>query len=170
MFFHNLLLFFNNKITKFFNQGARDRSESKLLVTLKYTLFCIYFFFFFFFFFFFSEELQQEMETVYTNCVELNEKFEEKKAKALEMKQSTNQDNFSTSAWGDDTWGDSTTAEVDVDSWPVDTAAPTTQAKEEDTSGVKKYRALYEFVARNQDEISFQPGDIIIVSLLINYL
>jgi len=30
--------------------------------------------------------------------------------------------------------------------------------------GVRKYRALYEFVARNQDEISFQPGDIILVS------
>lgn len=26
-----------------------------------------------------------------------------------------------------------------------------------------KYRAIYEFDARNQDEISFQPGDIVMV-------
>lgn len=31
-------------------------------------------------------------------------------------------------------------------------------------SGYRKYRALYEFVARNGDELSFQPGDIIMVS------
>lgn len=30
--------------------------------------------------------------------------------------------------------------------------------------GYTKYRALYEFVARNSDELSFQPGDIIMVS------
>lgn len=30
--------------------------------------------------------------------------------------------------------------------------------------GTRKYRALYEFVARNNDELSFQPGDIIAVS------
>lgn len=30
-----------------------------------------------------------------------------------------------------------------------------------------RYRALYEFVARNQDEISFQPGDTIMVNLKI---
>lgn len=34
-------------------------------------------------------------------------------------------------------------------------------------SGLFRYRALYEFVARNQDEISFQPGDIIMVSALV---
>lgn len=31
-----------------------------------------------------------------------------------------------------------------------------------------KYRALYEFVARNQDEITFQPGDIINVPKIQN--
>ena len=29
-----------------------------------------------------------------------------------------------------------------------------------------KYRALYEFVARNSDELSFQPGDVIMVSFI----
>lgn len=33
-----------------------------------------------------------------------------------------------------------------------------------------RYRALYEFVARNQDEISFQPGDTIMVNLNNFYL
>lgn len=32
-------------------------------------------------------------------------------------------------------------------------------------SGYVKYRAVYEFSARNADEISFQPGDIVMVSL-----
>ena len=31
-------------------------------------------------------------------------------------------------------------------------------------TGQSRYRALYEFVARNGDEISFQPGDIIMVT------
>ena len=31
-------------------------------------------------------------------------------------------------------------------------------------SNLLKYRALYEFVARNADELSFQPGDVIMVS------
>lgn len=103
------------------------------------------------------------MEVMFTNCEELNAKFEEKKAKVLEMRQSSNPAAFSTAAWGDDAWGDSGGNEVDVDSWPTDEAA-SVPATTEISTAVKKYRALYEFVARNQDEISFQPGDIIIVS------
>lgn len=34
-----------------------------------------------------------------------------------------------------------------------------------DASAYKKCRALYEFEARNTDELSFQPGDIIMVPL-----
>lgn len=34
-----------------------------------------------------------------------------------------------------------------------------------DSSAYKKCRALYEFEARNADELSFQPGDIIMVPL-----
>jgi hypothetical protein len=32
------------------------------------------------------------------------------------------------------------------------------------SNNLLKYRALYEFVARNSDELSFQPGDVIMVS------
>lgn len=104
------------------------------------------------------------MNTIVTNCRELNEKFVEKKTKVLELKQTVKESGFTSAAWGDDAWGDSgatttAAAEVDIDSWPTDDTA------KEDLAGGTKYRALYEFVARNQDEVSFQPGDIIIVSL-----
>jgi hypothetical protein len=106
------------------------------------------------------------MKTMLTNCQELNEKFEEKKQKILEMRKNANESGFSNSAWGNEAWGTSDTTEVDVDTWPTDNTVTTVSTtNEEDMSGIKKYRALYEFVARNQDEISFQPGDIIIVSL-----
>jgi hypothetical protein len=34
------------------------------------------------------------------------------------------------------------------------------------SNNLLKYRALYEFVARNSDELSFQPGDVIMVSFI----
>lgn len=104
------------------------------------------------------------------NVVDLNKKFEEKKLKVLEMRQTTNPASFTTGAWGDDAWGNSG-GDVDIDAWPTDDAAPVTQSQEKiDVIGSSKYRALYEFVARNQDEISFQPGDIINVSVVyFNY-
>lgn len=34
------------------------------------------------------------------------------------------------------------------------------------SSNLLKYRAIYEFVARNSDELSFQPGDVIMVSFI----
>lgn len=34
------------------------------------------------------------------------------------------------------------------------------------STNLLKYRALYEFVARNSDELSFQPGDVIMVSFI----
>lgn len=36
------------------------------------------------------------------------------------------------------------------------------------SSNLLKYRALYEFVARNSDELSFQPGDVIMVSFIVS--
>lgn len=52
--------------------------------------------------------------------------------------------------------------------WPVDepvaAAEPvSTYATEATPVGYEKYRAIYEFSARNADEISFQPGDIVMV-------
>jgi hypothetical protein len=46
----------------------------------------------------------------------------------------------------------------------LENAFPSTAA----SSNLLKYRALYEFVARNSDELSFQPGDVIMVSFILN--
>lgn len=41
-------------------------------------------------------------------------------------------------------------------------------ADEPTPAGYVKYRAVYEFSARNSDEITFQPGDIVMVSHVQN--
>lgn len=60
-------------------------------------------------------------------------------------------------SWSNDSWSDS------ANSWPVSTGATPAAVDVSSNSGLTRYRALYEFVARNGDEISFQPGDIIMV-------
>lgn len=77
----------------------------------------------------------------------------------LELKGSRTQDY--NAAWKDtNSWDVPATAEE----WPVDNWGTTAPVEELAPTGSTRYRALYEFVARNQDEISFQPGDIILVS------
>ena len=61
-------------------------------------------------------------------------------------------------SWGNDAWAESS------NSWPVSSATSSAAVDDTSKSGLTRYRALYEFVARNGDEISFQPGDIILVS------
>lgn len=70
-----------------------------------------------------------------------------------------------TNAWKtSDAWGNDSTPAAD---WPADNTWTdnTVPADIENIPGVHKYRAIYEFNARNNDEISFQPGDIIHVSV-----
>ncbi|CAK9815717.1 ITSN1 [Anthophora quadrimaculata] len=106
------------------------------------------------------EDIRTQMKNLAIDCKNLYVSFEDKKLKVLELKASGGAD-YATSTWGDTAWNDTSTAINDT-AWPVNDTAATTVA-EETTPGVMKYRALYEFVARNQDEISFQPGDIILV-------
>lgn len=108
------------------------------------------------------KELQNEMKTLVTDCENLYSVYEQKRNTVLEMKNA----NKSSDAWKTtDAWGDTGATEWPVDNWvasaPVDTGINATSA----VGVVVKYRALYEFVARNNDEISFQPGDIINVSM-----
>lgn len=54
-------------------------------------------------------------------------------------------------------------------SWPVDSAPAAAEPVLTNEAvitppGYVKYRSIYEFSARNADEISFQPGDIVMVS------
>uniref|UniRef100_A0A1B6KVP3 Intersectin-1-like n=1 Tax=Graphocephala atropunctata TaxID=36148 RepID=A0A1B6KVP3_9HEMI len=97
-------------------------------------------------------ELKQQLVVLISDCEQLYGTYNEKRNKVLEMKGSKAKD---ISGWGDDAWATSNTA------WPEDNFTP-------QTDGYKRYRALYEFVARNGDELSFQPGDIIMVSLTQN--
>lgn len=87
-------------------------------------------------------------------------RYEEKKQQVLELK-STNKSADYGDAWkATDAWGnDDTTAS----SWPVKNnwSDETVPADIENIPGVYKYKAIYGFTARNNDEISFQPGDII---------
>lgn len=115
-------------------------------------------------------DLKTQLTQLVSECEGLYGVYEEKKTRVLEMKNSTKNIDFSstwknTPAWGDD---DDNTQPAVAD-WPVDNwaANATTTAVEETANilgNVIKYRALYEFVARNSDEISFQPGDIVNVS------
>lgn len=99
------------------------------------------------------EDIKGQMKKLVDDCKTLYVTFDDRKMQVLELRNAAN----TGAAWGDDAWGSSAT---EASEWPVDDEP----AVEEDTSGgAVKYRALYEFVARNQDEISFQPGDIIMV-------
>lgn len=112
------------------------------------------------------QDINTQLTNLITDCKDLYITFEDKKLKVLELRAGAvtgATTDYTTSAWGDSAWND-TTGSVDDGAWPVDDTT-TTNAVEETTPGVMKYRALYEFVARNQDEISFQPGDIILVML-----
>ncbi|XP_025989410.2 intersectin-1 isoform X4 [Solenopsis invicta] len=107
------------------------------------------------------EDIKTQIKNIVVDCKQLYVTFDEKKKKVIELRSSSNVSAaaFATSAWGDSGWGD---APVSDTAWPVN---ETTASSVNETAvvGVRKYRALYEFVARNQDEISFQPGDIILV-------
>lgn len=106
-------------------------------------------------------DLRSQLSKLVSECESLYSVYEEKKEKVLKMKNSNRNADYS-SAWRDDAgWGSNesqTAAEWPANNW---NAEPDTQA----IPGVIRYRALYEFVARNQDEISFQPGDIINVGV-----
>jgi intersectin len=77
----------------------------------------------------------------------------------LEMKNNRKNDSFSTSAWPTET----------KSAWSVEeprAPEPVADDQEAAPEGYLRYRAVYEFYARNQDEITFQPGDIVMVSFV----
>ncbi|KAJ8965768.1 hypothetical protein NQ314_003909 [Rhamnusium bicolor] len=106
-------------------------------------------------------ELQNQLKTLVSDCEQLYSVYEQKRETVLEMKNSNRNTEFD--AWkSNDTWG-SNTSKADID-WPVDNWATSATSEPSETAaipGIIRYRALYEFVARNNDEISFQPGDIV---------
>uniref|UniRef100_A0A146LNG8 Intersectin-1 n=2 Tax=Lygus hesperus TaxID=30085 RepID=A0A146LNG8_LYGHE len=93
------------------------------------------------------ETLRKQLSGILDECEQLYGVYADKRNKMLELK-GANLDN--------DVWGNSGWDTAQPEAWSEDQVAS-------DKPGYIKYRALYEFVARNSDELSFQPGDIIYV-------
>jgi hypothetical protein len=110
-------------------------------------------------------ELRTQLRTLVSECETLYDVYEDKRSKVLEMKNSNKNLDYNASWKTTDAWGEGGT-EASTN-WPVDnwgtttTTTPPTGTAQQGDAGSVRYRALYEFVARNSDEISFQPGDII---------
>lgn len=106
------------------------------------------------------EEMQDKMKGLAIDCKGLFKNFDVKRSQILELRGAVTSGgvDYTNAAWAESAWG-ATDDPVADEAWPVDTNEDAVSAE----SGIVKYRALYEFVARNDEEISFQPGDIIMV-------
>lgn len=122
-------------------------------------------------------EVKTELNDLITKCEELYADYDKQRTQVLEMKYNKKNENVTaaTSAWDTGSaWGTTTTSSIDqYGGLSNDNVANLTAehvANAVDTSGPApegfvKYRAVYEFSARNADEISFVPGDVIFVPL-----
>lgn len=106
-------------------------------------------------------EAKGQLQTLLDNCEEIYALYVTHRNQVLELKNNKKNESL-TSAW------DSAPA-VHQDTWatsaPLDSAVTTTTTTNEITTkpGYEPYRAIYEFNARNTDEITLQPGDIVMV-------
>ncbi|XP_067624035.1 intersectin-1 isoform X2 [Eurosta solidaginis] len=118
-------------------------------------------------------EVKAELSALITKCEELYADYDTQRTQVLELKYNKKNDNVSstTSAWdsGSSAWGTSVDQyALSNDSSALTDTTATTAAVDmagPAPEGFVKYRAVYEFTARNQDEITFVPGDIILVPL-----
>jgi intersectin len=116
-------------------------------------------------------EVKEELATLIKSCEELYGEYDMQRIQVLELKH--NRKNVSmTSAWDtSNSWGadEPTTVSKTATTNYADTtptAAVATVATPAATpAGFVKYRAIFEFQARNEDEITFNPGDIVMVPL-----
>ncbi len=97
------------------------------------------------------------MSTLARTCQQTHKTYLKKREEVLLLRATGGKQK----SWSNDSWSDSTS------SWPVNSGTTPATIDNGSNPGLTRYRALYEFVARNGDEISFQPGDIIMV---IQYL
>lgn len=103
-------------------------------------------------------DLKSQLSTLIETCEDIYSNYNTQRIQLLELKNNKKNDSL-TSAWD---------TAPSTDAWPVETAvepATVTTTQSASLSGYVKYRAIYEFSARNQDEISFQPGDVVMVPL-----
>lgn len=126
-------------------------------------------------------EVKAELSELIKKCEELYADYDKQRTQVLEMKYNKKNENVTaTSAWDTGSaWGATTTSSIDQYGMANDNSTAAAVAVSPgmdnavvaaDTSGPApegfvKYKAVYEFSARNADEISFVPGDIIFVPL-----
>ncbi|XP_077486990.1 dynamin associated protein 160 isoform X3 [Amblyomma americanum] len=100
----------------------------------------------------------KELKDRLSDLVQQNEammrEFTQKKQQVLALKK---QKNSTTTL---DAWNDHSEF-ASADSWPGESTQPASSVTS--STGLVKYRALYAFEARNADELSIMPGDIIMV-------
>lgn len=105
-------------------------------------------------------ELKNQLQSLLDNCEETYATYVSHRNQVLELKNNKKNDAL-TSAWDttpdQNSWSTATTTTA-----PVAAAAPATGVITA-PAGYAAYRAIYEFTARNSDEITFQPGDIVMV-------
>ncbi|KAK9738834.1 Variant SH3 domain [Popillia japonica] len=105
-------------------------------------------------------DLKTQLAALVNECEGLYTVYEEKRSKVLELKTASKSLDYST-AWKDSGGGDWGETQAD---WPVDSwGTEATPAVTETSPAVEIL--IYAFEGRNSDEISFQPGDIIMVPL-----
>lgn len=120
-------------------------------------------------------EVKGELGALINKCEELYSDYDAQRTQVLEMKYNKKNENVSaTSAWDTaSAWGTTTTTSIDqyglsndnTNELSAETIVNAVDTSEPAPEGFVKYRAVYEFSARNADEISFMPGDIILVPL-----
>ncbi|XP_053661736.1 intersectin-1 [Anopheles marshallii] len=110
-------------------------------------------------------DLKSQLTDLIDACEKLYGEYDMQRIQILEMKNNRKNESY-TSAWDtSNSWATSDTAtHAAVSNEPVP-AATRSGDDVQTPPGYTKYRAIYEFNARNNDEISFQPGDIVMVPL-----
>lgn len=101
-------------------------------------------------------DLKNQLKSLLDNCEETYSVYITHRNQVMELKNNKKNESL-TSAWD-------SAPSVQQDSWSTSApaaAAPTTEIIPK--AGFGTYRAIYEFTARNNDEITFVPGDIVMV-------
>ncbi|XP_037915004.1 intersectin-1 isoform X2 [Hermetia illucens] len=107
-------------------------------------------------------ELKAELETLIEKCEELYKTYDQHRTQVLELKNNKKNESYN-AAWETAANAWPTEPEVTTNNMNVSYAEPAHEIPNHE--GYIKHRAIYEFNARNPDEISFQPGDIVYVPI-----
>lgn len=105
-------------------------------------------------------ELKTQLGDLIGDCERIYSAYDIERTQVIELKNNRKNDSI-TSAW--DTTNSWPAAEPEITAVKQTVVAATNPAVAATYTGYVKYRAIYEFYARNADEITFQPGDIVMV-------